>query len=416
MNALRVILVTPRFWPLFGGPEDAVAELAVGLKRCGAQPTVVTARWEPHWSPQLVYAHVPVIRLPHPHTRSWGSLRYLIALARWLRTHRREIDLVYLVGSGHEASVARSVLHGSGIPIVVRPEIPLDVRGKRPSPWRLRQRCYAADAAIVADLGTARALAEAGLPQRMIHRIADGIPEATIQHAGDRSEARAALAEINPMLTVPAEAKVVACTGRLSKGRGLLRLIEAWQPLSQRWPGTRLWLVGDGPFRETLYARLGDLDLRLAVHMPGSFDDLSDVLAAADLLVEPGGESISPHVMLQAGCLQRPVVGCNLETLRQTPLLEAGTALFASPLDVAALRQAIVEMLDHPPSADTLAAARQRVVREFSSGAMLDEHLWLFEQLCGSSKANQTVQHDPQEVMLNEACDQRPGAQREDSP
>jgi glycosyltransferase involved in cell wall biosynthesis len=246
--------------------------------------------------------------------------------------------------------------------------------------------------------------------------IADGVPEATLDHAGDRTDARAALAEINPMLTVPAEASVVVCVGRLSKGRGLLRLIEAWQPLSQRWPGTRLWLVGDGPFRDTLYARLGDVDLRLAVHMPGSFDDLGDVLTAANLLVEPGGESISPRVMLQAACLQRPVVGCNLETLRQTRLLEAGTALFASPLDVAALRHAIVEILDHPPSADTLAAARQRVVREFSSGPLFDEHLRLFEQLCGSSVANQSVEHDSQEVMLDQARQQRPGAQGEGSP
>jgi glycosyltransferase involved in cell wall biosynthesis len=381
MNRLRVVLVTPRFWPLFGGPEDAVAELALGLKRRGAAPLVLTARWEGHWSPQLLYGLVPVIRLPHPRTPSWGTLRYLIALARWLRTHRGEIDLVYLVGAGHEASVAGSVLRGHGIPIVVRAEIPEDPRGKRRSAWRLRRRCCAADAAIVADLGATRALAEAGLPQQIIHLIADGVPDAMLEHTTDRTEARAALAEINPMLTVPAEARVVVCVGRLCQGRGLLRLIEAWQPLSHQWPGTRLWLVGDGPFREPLYARLGDLDLRLSVNMPGSFDDLGDVLAAANLLVEPSGESISPRVMLQAACLGLPVVGCNLETLRQTPLLDAGTARFASPDDVPALRRAMVEMLDNPPSADMLAAARQRVVRQYSSNRMIEEHLQLFDQL-----------------------------------
>jgi glycosyltransferase involved in cell wall biosynthesis len=391
MNRLRVVLVTPRFWPLFGGPEDVVAELALGLKRRGAEPTVVTARWDSHWSSQLVYGPVPVIRLPHPRTRGWGTLRYLIALARWLRSHRGELDLVYLVGLGHEATIAHSALGGCGIPIVVRPDVPEDRDGPSPSRWRLRRRCHAADAAIVGDPGAARALAAAGLPPQAIHTIVEGLPDSMLDHAGQRAEARASLADINPMLTVTAEARVVVCVGRLTKGRGLLRLIEAWRPLSRKWPAWRLWLIGDGPFREPLYARLGDLDLRLSVNMPGSFDDLGDVLAAANLLVDPCGESTSPRILLQATALGLPVVGCNLETLRQTPAVDAGTARFASPLEAAELSQAMLEMLIHPPPGEALAAVRQRVVREYGSERMIDDHLRLFERLCRQDHGGQPV-------------------------
>jgi glycosyltransferase involved in cell wall biosynthesis len=397
MNRLRVVLVTPRFWPLFGGPEDVVAELALGLKRRGVEPTVVTARWDAHWASQLVYGPVPVIRLPHPRTRGWGSLRYLIALARWLRRHRGELDLIYLVGLGHEATVANSVLSGCGIPIVVRPDVPEDRDGQSPSRWRLRRRCHAADAAVVGDLGAARALADAGLPPQAIHTIVEGVPESLLDHASQRAEARASLAEINPMLTVTAEARIVVSVGRLTKGRGLLRLIEAWQPLSRKWTGSRLWLIGDGPFREPLYARLGDLDLRLSVNMPGSFDDLGDVLAAADLLVDPNGESTSPRTLLQAIALGLPIVGCNLETLRQTPALDGGTARFASPLEAAELRQAMLEMLIDPPSDEALAAVRQRVVREYGSDRMIDEHLQLFERLCQKSRGGQPAEPPAQE-------------------
>lgn len=397
MNRLRIVLVTPRFWPLFGGPEDAVAELALGLKRRAAEPTVVTARWDAQWSSRLVYGPVPVIRLPHPRTRGWGTLRYLIALARWLRRHRNEIDLVYLVGLGHEATVARSALGDCGIPIVVRPDVLEDRDGQSPSRWRLRRRCHAADAAIVGNVGAARALADTGLPRQAIHTIAEGIPESLLDHAGERADARASLADINPMLIVTAGARVVVCIGRLTKGRGLLRLIDAWQPLSRKWPDARLWLIGDGPFREQLYARLGDLDLRLSVNMPGSFDDLGDVLAAANLLVDPNGESTSPRTILQAIALGRPVVGCNLETLRQTPALEGGTARFASPLEAAELSQAMQEMLIHPPPGDVLAAVRQRVAREYGSDRMIDEHLQLFERLSRKCHADQPVATPGQE-------------------
>ena len=183
------------------------------------------------------------------------------------------------------------------------------------------------------------------------------------------------------MLTVAEDAPVVVCVGRLRKGRGLPRLIEAWLPVSRQWSGARLWLIGDGPFREQLYAYLGDLDLRLSVFMPGSFDDMSDALAAANLLVEPSAESASPRPLLEAIALGLPVVGCNLETLQQTPALEAGTARFAAPEDTAELSRAMLEMLAHPPAADALAAARGRALAEYGTSRMIDEHLQLFERL-----------------------------------
>jgi len=380
MPGLRVVLITPRFWPLFGGPEDVVATLAVGLQRRGVEPTVLTACWDPHWSPQMVYRHIPVVRLAHPGTRSWGTLRYLIALARWLRRHRDQIDLLYVAGLGHEASVARQVLGTRPIPIVVRPDLPDDHEGRPPSRWLLRRRCQAA-AAVVADLAAARAISAAGVPEERIHRIADCLRESVVEHACDRSEARRALADVNPMLTVTENAPVVVCVGRLRKGRRLPRLLEAWLPIAKRWSAARLWLIGDGPFREQLYAYLGDLDLRLSVFMPGSFDDSSDALAAANLLVDPGAEPASPQPLREAIALGLPVVGCHLETLQQTPAWDVGTARFATPDDTAALSRAMRDWLARPPAADALAAARDRVLAEYGTGRMIDEHLHLFEQL-----------------------------------
>lgn len=381
MPGLRVVLITPRFWPLFGGPEDVVATLAVGLKSRGLEPTVLTARWDPHWSPQMVYRHVPVVRLAHPGARNWGTLRYLIALARWLRQHRDQIDLLYVASLGHEATVARRVLGSRPVPIVVRPDLPDENEGRPPSRWLLRRRCHAAAAAIVADLAGLRAASAAGIPEDRIHRIADCLRESVVEQASDRRDARRALADINPMLTVAEDAPVAVCVGRLRKGRGLPRLIDAWRPVAQQWPAARLWLIGDGPFREQLYAYLGDLDLRLSVSMPGSFDDPSEALAAANLLVEPGAEPVSPRTMLDAIAVGLPLVGCHLETLQQTPALDAGTARFAAADDTAELSRAMSDLLSRPPPADALSEARRRVLAEYGTTRMIDEHLELFQRL-----------------------------------
>jgi glycosyltransferase involved in cell wall biosynthesis len=118
--------------------------------------------------------------------------------------------------------------------------------------------------------------------------------------------------------------------------------------------------------------------------MPGSFDDISDVLAAANLLVEPGAEPASPRTMLEAIALGLPVAGCHLETLQQTPALDAGTARFAAPDDTAALTRTIQDLLSCPPPADALSGARCRVLAEYGLIRMIDEHLELFQRLTRS--------------------------------
>ncbi|NLF68647.1 MAG: glycosyltransferase family 4 protein [Candidatus Anammoximicrobium sp.] len=381
MHGLRVVFITPRFWPLFGGPEDVVATLAVGLQRRGAEPTVLTAGWDPHWSPQMVYRQIPVVRLAHPGAGGWGTVRYLIALARWLRRHRDEIDLLYVAGLGPESLLARRVLGVRPIPIVVRPDQPDGREGRSPCRWLVRRRCQAAAAAVVPDPAAARAASAAGLPDECIYRIADGVRESVSERASDRLAARRALAEVNSMFSVADDAPVAVCVGRLRKGRRLPRLLEAWRPVAKRWPGARLWLIGDGPFRDPLDAYLGDLDLRLSVLLPGSFDNISDALAAANLLVEPSADPVSPQPLREAIALGLPVVGCHLETLQQTPAWEAGTARFAGPDETAALSRAMLDLLAQPPAADALAAARGRVLAEYGSSRMIDEHLHLFDRL-----------------------------------
>jgi hypothetical protein len=46
MSRFRVALVTPRYWPLTGGEATQVAHLAGGLRRLGAEPTVVSPGYE----------------------------------------------------------------------------------------------------------------------------------------------------------------------------------------------------------------------------------------------------------------------------------------------------------------------------------------------------------------------------------
>ena len=129
MDPLRLVLVTRRFWPMVGGAERAVAELAAELANRAVPVTLLTARWQPSWPAEINYRGVPVVRLPNPRLRAWGTFRYMQALGRWLRRHRDEYDLVYVSMLKHDAYAALAAVGGDA-PVVLRAEPAPDAAAK----------------------------------------------------------------------------------------------------------------------------------------------------------------------------------------------------------------------------------------------------------------------------------------------
>ena len=123
MNSCRVLIVTRRFWPLVGGPEKVLANLARELSARGWPTMVLTAHWQPKWPDEISLCGVPVIRLPAPAERGWESLRSLRRLVGWLRNNRHRYDLVYVSQLKHEAYAAMRAV-GRQTPVVLRAERP----------------------------------------------------------------------------------------------------------------------------------------------------------------------------------------------------------------------------------------------------------------------------------------------------
>ena len=106
---MRLALVTRRYWPLVGGAEVAMANLAHAFQRQGHETRIITAQWDRSWPTEIHHRGIPVIRLPQPRTRGWGTWRYVQALKRYLVTHRHELDAVLISMLKHDAFAAVAV-------------------------------------------------------------------------------------------------------------------------------------------------------------------------------------------------------------------------------------------------------------------------------------------------------------------
>lgn len=165
---------------------------------------------------------------------------------------------------------------------------------------------------------------------------------------------------------IPANARVVLQTGKITPDKGADLLAEAMAPLMATAPDIVLLLVGSGPpayiarVREKLNTH-GVAD-RLVIHPLVPVEKLAGVFAAADLCVFARAASLS---CLEAAACARPVLMSDMPIGRWRASMGVGLTFAAE--HVSDLRAVIAAMLGDAEARQRLGqAARQSVAAHFS--------------------------------------------------
>lgn len=385
MNPLRLVIVVPRFWPQVGDVEIFAANLGDEFAVLGARPLVLTGKWAPEWPGSIFVREIVVSRVAHAPRGGWSTFRYMIDLSRWLRQHQDSLDVAYVLGLRHEAYAAVGALGGTRVPVVLR------CQGSGPHgdcAWqelarfgeRIRRRCRIADAIVSPGPVASQELAAQGYDPDRIHLIPCGAQASGARSPDRRFRARAALADINQELSAVDYAPVVVFAGRLTDFTSLSLLLQVWRDIAARWSSARLWIIGDGSARDALHAQIRDWELQYQVFMPGTFEDLTDVLLAADIFVSPQAY-VGQQMVLEAMAAGLPVVAADSADLRA--VIDNGrTGMLVPSGDRAAWIAALTQLCENPAAATEMGnAARRLVEQQFSRRRMGERHLELFERL-----------------------------------
>ncbi len=380
-------MITRRFWPLVGGGEMVMANLACEFKKLGAQPTILTAQWDTTWPLQIKHREIPVQRLPNPAQQGWGTYTYMDGLSRWLKHNASQYDAVLVSMLKHSAYSALGACKKTAQPIMLRIE-----GGGDTGDWawhesarfgkRIRRRCQQAAAIVAPSQATYDEALDAGFKSSTLHHIPNGVAIGS-GSVVDKMTVRQRLHEINHDLSCDPDTKIALFTGRLTHKKGLFELVSAWQSVAERVPNSQLWLVGEGPDRDQLFEKIKDLDLVGRVVMPGTFDDVEDFLAAADAFTLPSyaeGLSLS---LLEAMAHRLPVIASDIVGNRQ--LIVDGTHGRLIPAqEVESLAAAIYETFAND-NQQQIDAAESRVTTQFSLAGMALAHLDLLSQTVANS-------------------------------
>ncbi|MCX7684891.1 MAG: glycosyltransferase [Acetobacteraceae bacterium] len=160
--------------------------------------------------------------------------------------------------------------------------------------------------------------------------------------------------------------RLVVAVGRLVPYKGFEGLIEAFATVRGQ-----LAIVGEGPLRPRLAARIAALGLSGRVELAGRLERpaLRRLLHAARVFAFPSVSVAEAFgiAQLEAMACGLPVVNTALPTAVPWVARDGREGLTVPPGDPGALAVAISALLDDPPRAEALgAAARERVRRDFS--------------------------------------------------
>jgi len=149
---------------------------------------------------------------------------------------------------------------------------------------------------------------------------------------------------------------VVLGAGRLAAQKGFDTLIAAAARWQNRRPEPLLAIAGTGPLAEDLARQARELGV--AVRFLGWQDDLTGLLAVADVFALPSQWEGQPLILQEALRAGRPIVATDVGGVRE--LTGDDAALLVSPGDPAALAATVLSVLDDAELAAKLGRAAAR--------------------------------------------------------
>src|SRR5258707_1798513 len=147
----------------------------------------------------------------------------------------------------------------------------------------------------------------------------------------------------------------IVSVGRLVAFKGFDDLIDACAELARRRIDFVCDIIGDGPLRETLQAKIEQLDLSSRVNLLGSLSQdtvlaklqAAYIFALASTTDTQGATDVFPTVILEAMASARPVVSTRMAGIPEL-VVDGQTGMLVPPGDSTALAHALEQLLRDP--------------------------------------------------------------------
>ncbi len=151
---------------------------------------------------------------------------------------------------------------------------------------------------------------------------------------------------IAPARVLGRERRCILAVGRMTEEKQFPRMIEAFNLLAPRFPQWDLVILGDGPDRLDLAARIAAANLEGRVHLPGAAGNIGDWYGRADIFAMTSRFEGFPNALLEAMAHGTPPVAFDCMT-GPSELIRTGENGLLIPLnDMDSLVKGLAELMN----------------------------------------------------------------------
>ena len=188
-------------------------------------------------------------------------------------------------------------------------------------------------------------------------------------------------ADLREELGVREDELLILSMARLAPDKGLEYLIEAAALLLRTERRFRIAIAGDGEVRAQLEELAFNLGVSDRVRLLGFREDVSDLLAACDLVVLPSLREGLSIALLEAMAAGKPIVATSIGSHRELAS-QAEIAQLVPPADAPALCEAILRLTRNPALMARFGAKAQVLFKsQYTEERMLNTYKQLYFDL-----------------------------------
>lgn len=354
-----------------GGAEKAFVRVAAGLQSLGWRIRVISLRDAGPLAEPLRAAGISVTALQ---CGGFSDIRCYVRLKRELRRELPDVLLCFL----HQANIyGRLAARASQVPKMVSGIRVADRRRTVALTDRMTRCCsdhYIAVSQHVAELHANLC----GIPLDRMTSIPNGVDLPAQDSLSGADGDSDAIADANHRILF---------VGRLCQQKNPELLLSAWRRLPESLRQTaELWLVGDGPLRESVQRMAAQDAFADRIRLTGPRDDIPELMQSASLLVLPSRWEGMPNVVLEAMAASLPVVATNVDGTQEL-LKDGESGWLVGTEDAEALASAIVAALSQPDERRRRARnARDVAATRFTWSGVVQQYDAVLRAIVGGAK------------------------------
>jgi glycosyltransferase involved in cell wall biosynthesis len=188
-------------------------------------------------------------------------------------------------------------------------------------------------------------------------------------------------AEVRHQLGISPDQRILLYVGRLAQEKNLFVLFDAVATAFKQDPSLRLWLVGDGPFRQACMDRIRELNMGDRVRFVGFVprEEVDRYYAASDLFVFSSITETQGLVVQEAMMHGLPAVA--VAGGGASAGIENGANGFIVKNNAQQFSAKLLQVMGDASLYERLAIGARTSVRQYTTGHMVDKVLGVYDQV-----------------------------------